>query len=35
MPPHLAHLQRALDECNAAMARAAASQGEQLAMDLT
>jgi hypothetical protein len=34
MPPHLAHLQRALDECNAAMARAAASQGEQLAMDL-
>lgn len=35
MPPHLAHVQRDLDERNAAMARAAASQGEQLAMDLS
>ena len=32
MPPHLAHLQRALDECNAALARAAESQGEQLSL---
>lgn len=32
MPPHLAHLQEALDKCNAILARERAGAGEQLAL---
>lgn len=34
MPPYLAHLQRALDECNARLARNAANQREQLSLEV-